>query len=479
MENKKWYDNAVMVNRDACWAWVQFDRSSKEGCRKNLERIFSWYNGAVTDVLLGVFSSSAFVPNKHITFIGDNYHRTIENGIPVDNTKEEAVVCMHKCYGEFGIDAVQVFIDEMNKLGIRPWLNFRMNDSHFCYGPTSPFRSDIFYEALNSGHMFGDPYNRYDFRYTEYTDALLGYIEELLGRYDVFGIDLDFMRDIRAFDYDTIIDGHKYITELVRRVRDIANKAGERLGHDVKICLRTCRSPEDAFKFGYDVKTMADEGLVDVVAPSPYWVSTDSAIPVREWRALLGDKVGLICGLEQNSNDTFRNLPVSSKAYAAAFYAQGADGIYLNNHEWNNRYSLEAWKINRDTCLTGKREFIVTFQDTYFSKDNMYKPLPLKVDGTSELPLEIGKVKASDSVKVLIDFEGDEAPVLSVLGKEAVGEKTEPVLGISRHTGEEICCTPNNPLIYDISGISTDSPINLIFKGNGTVGYVNLLIDAK
>lgn len=52
MVQKKWYDNAVMVNRDPNWYGAAEGETAEE-CRASLENYLSKYEGAVTDVLIG------------------------------------------------------------------------------------------------------------------------------------------------------------------------------------------------------------------------------------------------------------------------------------------------------------------------------------------------------------------------------------------------------------------------------------------
>lgn len=475
---KKWYDNALMVNRDPNW-YQHMDISSAEACRASIETYFSQYEGHVTDVLIGLLEQTAMVPSKAFMWRGEKYLQKEENGISVDYT--ERLEKLYKCFAEYHIDAVQIFIDQIRKLGIRPWITLRMNDAHFGSDPTSFLRSDLYYRAQAEGGMIGSEYGYYahvfNFRYEPYRKALLGYIAELLEKYDIFGFEMDFMREIHCFDYKHDTGIQEVMLDFVREVRALTDAAGKRLGHDVKVSIRTNRSVQDTYEFGFDIKSMVEEGLVDLVVPSARWSPTDSAIPIAEWKALFGDKVGIIAGLETNNVKSATMFAKHTKAHVAAYFSQGADGFYLNNHEYYTDRNRETWTISRDNCFECYREFVVTCQDCFADPNRRYKPLPLTVDGCAELPLGVGKLKSNDSVTVVIDFDGDAMPTLQIGEQIYVGKA---VAALEERRGDRsICFTDHQPIAFDIGGVETENDLLLSFVGNGTVFYVCLQIDAK
>ncbi len=485
MENKKWYTDALMINRDPNW-YGAMDITSKETCIKSITDYFMQYEGAITDVLLGVHEQTTMVPSESFMWRGEKYLQKMENGQPVDYS-ENAVKKLYYCFKEYGVDAVQIFIDCMHKLGIRPWLTLRMNDCHFGGHPTSFLHSDLFYEELNAGHIIGtEKYGGWygycrDFTYPKYRTALLGYIKELVNKYDMFGLELDFMRSVKCFDYLANPECYKIMTEYIREIKALVTAAEKRVGHKIYISIRTCSNIADAKEFGFDIKTYVEEGLVDVVVPTAYYSPTDSGMPIAEWREALGDDVALIAGIESNSIKSYTQTLEHSKAHAAAFYADGADGIYYNNHEYYTERNRESWTLTRENCTEGHREFVVTFNSTPARPEKQYKPLPIMLDGEAELPLRVGKIKAEDAVKLIIDFDGEEYPAVSVGDKKDIkAEAIEPYIAFKgSNKGERLPVTEFQALAYDISGVSTDNPITLKFSGKGKILYVNLVIDAK
>jgi len=481
--DKKWCKNVLMVNRDPNWYYA-IDDTNAETCRTSLENYFSFYDGAVTDVCLGLLEQTTINPTQSFHWRGLKYLQKKENGIDVDYSDNKGLRSLYRCYAEYGVDGVQIFIDKMREKGIRPWLALRMNDAHFPDEPTCFLRSDMYYEEKAAGHKIGEKYGYYghcfNFKYERYPNAILGYIGELLDKYDFYGLELDFMRGPRCYDYLSDPECYKLMTEYIRKIKARVKEGEKRVGHSIKISIRTLRSPELAMSFGFDIKTLVDEGLVDVVITTPAWNPTESGLPIARWRELLGKDAIIVAGIETNNYAATVNTPSQSKAYTAAFYAEGADGIYYNNHEYDTERNHGAWAISRENCTKGHREFTVNLQDCVpYQGAPRYKPLPIEFDGTASLPLKVGQVKACDEVKVIVNFIGEEAPILSVGDiKNVKAEVITPYVGKLR-TGDDYIFTPDTPLAYDISGIETASPITLEFTGKGTVTFVTIMIDAE
>ncbi len=489
MENKKWYEGMYMMNRDPDWC-LFIDDSSAESCRHDLERNFSEFvNGtSITDVAICTFCRMSYIPSlvfdwfpRRWMLYKDFNPETGEawDEIPASIKRWEP---FYKCYTEFNIDPVEIFLEQMNKYGARAWLSLRMNDVHI-----DQFANQTRDEDKAVGHFVtpidGNPCDYYqrciDYTYPRFRNMLLAYIKEVFKKYDFFGLELDFMREVCCFNYQENPDCHKIMTGFLREVRALVDKIGKEKGHDIKILIRLPRDPESAVGFGFDVKTIVNDNLVDAINPTPRWSNVDSAIPVRHWQEYVEDRVPIIPGLENLCTRYVFCTYENNKAYLAGLYGQGAVGAYIYNHFGRTGVHSLTRCISRESCLEGRREFIVTEQDTSPEWKKRYKPLPMKIDGATVLPLEIGKVKPNDNVTLIIDFEGETSPTVSVCQKSGVsGSVTEPLTAL-RADGRTAEFTPNTPLAYDLTGIETEGTFNLTFNGVGTVGFVKIIIDAK
>lgn len=480
-----WYKNALLVNRDACW-YMLLDESSQEAMECSLRNHFrSFGQDKATDVLLCILEQTAVIPSKSFQFRGDKYLQKSENGIPVDYSggvsgELDHLEGLYRCFREYGIDVPALFVDTMRELGIRPWLTLRMNDAHFGLETTNFLRANMYYEATAAGETIGDAYgiytHCYDFRHRRYPDAIRAFIAEVLDRYDIFGLELDFMRYIYCFDYKNDPRCHTVMTEYIRSIRRVVDAAGNKRGHPIRLTVRTCRDPKDSLDFGLDIQTLCRECLIDGVVVTPEGIVTDSGIPVERWKHLLGGKIPIFAGLEARNVHMTVSRTAHLKAYTAAFYAAGADGIYLNNHEYDRPSHHAARCITRENCNRGRREFVVTWQDTVADGNPCYRPLPMAANGEAALPLNVGPIAKNHRVQVVIDFEGASFPTLSAGGfRNIAGKITAPITEFS--SGKPLSVTSHTPLLFDISGISTDNSLCLTFNGQGIIHYVNVIIE--
>lgn len=124
----------------------------------------------------------------------------------------------------------------------------------------------------------------------------------------------------------------------------------------------------------------------------------------------------------------------------------------------------------------GRREFVVTWQDTVAEGNLPYHPLPMTVNEESVLPLNLGPIRPSHRVHVIIDFEGTEFPTLSAGERTNVcGHITGPITEFS--SGKQVAVTAHTAILYDLTGISTEDPLDLTFTGSGRIHYVNVVIE--
>ena len=221
MEIQKWYKNSIFLARDADWVFLLKNCKTKEEMLKAFDNYLSIFECTkITDLLLNIYAQSSFIPNDKFTFMGNKK-------LVYENYKSDpyypVIEPLHRAHYEYNIDFVDIFINKMNSIGIRPWLTLRMNDSHYLAEGVGLMQSDEYHKALSSGKIFGEKYGYFkanpDFSNGEYTDALLGYIEEFLNKYDIYGLDLDFLREIYCFNYKDNPNCHKIMTEFIRKIK--------------------------------------------------------------------------------------------------------------------------------------------------------------------------------------------------------------------------------------------------------------------
>lgn len=481
----KWFDDALLINRDPNWyCWTGWDVSSAESAKNTMETFFRMFTQySITDVQLCIFENTSIIPSQAVMWRGEKFLKTEENKIPVSYPQLEG---LYKIYREYGLDPVQTFIDIMNENGVRPWLTLRMNDAHHGDEQTALLRDDFFYTAKENGWMIGSEYGYYahclDYAKEPVRARMLAFIREILEKYDMFGLELDFMREIYSFDYKHCPERHAIMNGFIKQIKDMLDEAGKRYGHPLRLMIRTHRSIEETCEYGFDVRTWVKEGWVDALVPTARWKVVDDAIPVAEWKKLAGEDIAVFPGIEIMHLKASRSSEETSKAYSAAWNVQGADGLYFNNHDYPNvpgRFT-HAYSLHRDTVLQGTRRYIVTFQDIATGVYPVYRPLPKVIDGCGSMSLQVGPIRSTDNATLIIEFEGKTPPKIKCneieIGK---AERQAPIIASHSHReGEFVQVTGENTYAYRCPNLTTDCELTVEFFGQGIITYLECRIES-
>ena len=246
-----------------------------------------------------------------------------------------------------GVDQFKVYIDECRAKGVSPWISIRMNDIHFPNDPKRPFNVGFWKEhpelwnnpatSNRNDCAWGD--KAFDYRKQGVQDHMLAYLAEALERYDVDGIELDWMH----FEHHcpravARTEGMAAITAFMRKARSVVDAAAKRRGHPVLVAGRVDTEPEAALNHGTDYRTWAKEGLVDWLIVCNFWRTVDFELPFAKWANELkgiNPKVkvypGLDCGVEMPGKPHRFITADEYAGWADRMYAQGAKGLYVFN----------------------------------------------------------------------------------------------------------------------------------------------------
>jgi hypothetical protein len=163
-------------------------------------------------------------------------------------------------------------------------------------------------------------------------------IQETLERYNIDGLELDFMREPYVFSADKEKEGAPILTGWLREVRKRVAEAATKRGHAIRLGVRVPSRPETALAMGLDAISWAKEGLIDLLVVTPRWATLEFGLPIPEWRQMLGTtKTSLVGGLEI----LYRPVPASpaenvspelALGAASLVLADGADAVYLFNY---------------------------------------------------------------------------------------------------------------------------------------------------
>ena len=435
------FEEGLFVNIDLNSVTFPFLESLANMKKLPLTRLYpfvdQYVDGGVTDLSFNIFTQISLTPSDVWMTVVDKYLQTEENGKPVDYTKNfkgpYSVLETH------GVDFMEVWINRCHTVGITPWLNIRMNDCHQgAAGEPYFLYDDFFYEADHLPKSYGYYSNCYDYADERVRGRMLRYIEEQLMRYDA-NLELDFSREMYCFDYKNNPECHLIMTEFLRDVNEIVEKAEEKWGHDIKVMIRLIRDIEQNKKMGFDVQTMADEKLVDIVCPTARWSTTDSDMPIAEWVERF-PTLDIYAGLE-NFTLSKGSDPATVYGYAANYLAQGADRIYLYNWYLDPNSSNVGLLSMFENCTSPDKlidlakRYVVTYQDICPDGFTAFNPLPAIFMGKATLDIGTGTIKKGAEAYIYVSVDetimyemGEGELIISVNGVKCVylGEAKAP-----------------------------------------------------
>ncbi len=386
----------------------------------------------VTDYFLNVSEQILNFPSEKYQSFISKYHQKLENGTDVDYSDNVCAKAAHLVFEELGVDHNQIQIDGFRKVGINPWISIRMNDVHDRHLKTGFNIPDFFHDhpeyrrvppstAVRTGYFD----TAYDYSHPEVREFAFGMIEESLERYDPYGIELDFQREMYLFRPGMEYNGVEIMNGFIREVDALVHRCEEKYGHEIKIAVRVAPDIQTNFDFGLDVMQWVREGIVDMVIPAARWASHDNDMPIKLWSNLLKPYgVTLAPSIEM----WFAPYPTAKKvwpdittfaAFAASAYAQGADKIYFYNYFRDNihqhfdktapfsfepdigpNYMPVMWTVlntfgDPDAVQKMNRRHIVTYKDVkplWENNGGIGRQLPALILGGGAFKLFVGDI---------------------------------------------------------------------------------------
>ncbi len=302
--------------------------TSRESILQGLEQMVARYaNTQVSHLFLNVNYQRACYPSK----VWSTYWDVEEPDTQIREWRHRAWLIHRR-----NIDPYAYCIDLARQRGMAPWVSMRMNDTHYIDDPhaANPFWKE--HPEYRCKHLSG-----FDFSIEAVRRHHLALVEELLERYDVDGIELDWMRFANQhFSRGEGKANSHHLTNMMRTVRRLTEQASQRRGHLVQVAARVPALPEVSLELGMDGAAWAREGLVDLLIVSPLWRPIDTDIPIEDWRDRIGptDHSYLLAaatdiwGFGSPDGPMMLNNIESMRGFTASMLDRGADRIYLFNH---------------------------------------------------------------------------------------------------------------------------------------------------
>ncbi len=364
-------------------------------------------------------------------------------GSETDNAVNRPRRWVHNAWllNQKGIDPYEIWISYAREKNISPWISMRMNDVHGAHNPDSFMHSDFWkrhpeYRRVPYRKMIRWPDAALDYGQREVREYSLALIREYLERYDIDGLELDWMRFGYHFRPGAEEQGRKLLTGFMQQVKDFAENISAKRGRKIKIGVRVPSRPQAARDLGMDAVEWSRRGLVDLIVITPFWATIETDMPVELWRELIDDNnIILAGGLEllvrpfPDAKHDY-NTPETARGAAVSLLYRGVDRIYLFNYMDSETTMPKGYQEvldqagELDSACSYPRRHVITYADTHPPGQPAAYALPAKCDkdrlaefrihigpkptsGTSQAILGLGKDGNTDTEKLNVWVNGN------------------------------------------------------------------------
>ena len=256
----------------------------------------------------------------------------------------DGLVAMKK----LGTDPLAVVVDHGHKHNMEVFWSYRMNNPECSFAPWSLSRQKREHPEYIMGvkedwtkYPATDPrawWTLSDYENPEVRDYIVRMFEDVCQRYDVDGVELDFIRHPVFFrpnlEGKPVEPRHvAMMTDMVRRIRAVSERESLKRGRPILVTIRVPLSVQSGLDIGLDVPAYLEEDLVDVLIAGQDYIQMAVA-------SSLGDMVKLghrydvpvyALLVPPKPYDRYRHDNRAWWAAAMNRWYWGADGIYLFN----------------------------------------------------------------------------------------------------------------------------------------------------
>lgn len=446
----------IMFNED--WTHFLYNRIARNIAitREEIENfIYQYKDTQITDFSMNVNAQIASFPSKVMENFLDKYYAVEEEGVPVDYKDNDICRSMHIIYEKLGIDLYSCWINALRKINIRPWISVRMNDCHHNWqihhvmiSEKSRTRKDWYrvkhrqppvgMQRANEDFYYWD--KCFDYANPEVRNYMLDFISEVLERYDIDGLELDFTRELPSFAIGYEAAGREIMTNFVSSVKEMVDRIGKKRNKKIYLQTMIGADPETVYDWGYDFFAWARKGLIDSLVAIPRWETVYTELPVRFWKELLSPyKVEFAAGNQILTCDYPGGKESSSTletalGTACAYRSQGADFTYLYNFMDYSGYEFgEKWfrdeKRNEtvirphnlsqmlkssgeiSTMLNKRRRHLVSFNDFPNLWNKPVSRLPFECNDTNVyqiIRVMVGEVPVDSNIKLMFGIRSSD-----------------------------------------------------------------------
>lgn len=232
-------------------------------------------------------------------------------------------------------------------------------------------------------------------------------IFELIERFDIDGIELDFMRHPAFFRLAEAYQYRYLMTDFVYGVRNKLDEVSQKRGKHLDLAVRVPPTLSDSKRIGLDAEAWIKNGMVDMLIAGGGFIPFE--MPIREWTETAegtGCKIyGCFEGLRPLLNEK------SLRALALRYWDAGVNGIYFFNY-----YSMSnEWKQNVLSQLAAPTVLSRLSKSYELDHSNRHQPTSqlgysfLNAIPAAQLPIQFEQTFYDRAVPLRLDIADDVA----------------------------------------------------------------------
>lgn len=330
------------------------------------------------------------------------------------------------------------------------WTEFRKSHRHwFLVQPSEQDWQKSFLpwiEGKGNRPSFKAESLAYDYSNPEVREYFLNQLREACRRYDLDGVELDWLRYPSFFrDGEVVVET---LNKFVREVHSILEAAAKQRGHSLRLVCRVPDSPDKARAVGLDVEVWLNAGWIDAVIAGHG--GTFSANELDKWVELAHRYHVPVYGVVERMNFLSKSFvrfgqPETLRAAVATLWLKGADGLYFFNYYVQNEYPLLREFSDREKLAHLPKEY---FLDANYSNafngtiSNGLLPIDMKAGGKTTVSLMLADNPAkATTLRLELVWQGAigfKTPEITLNGNLLNGLQIE-----SSQTSCVVTCTKN------------------------------------